>query len=198
MPPLQIKARTAETYLAGIGASGALMASAFVMFVILVGIVTFDAWPRAAHLIGGGDGQVSLNTAPSRTVVTPVPQTPNLAKLLGHPAPAGSVLQVSPSNAGPSKPARTHGSLSGGTSPGPSGGGQAPVENPEPPAPPPTQTGTSVVRGAVSTVGNSAEGTTNFVGDAVGGNSGPGVGGLVGDLGRTVNGAVQGLVGNSN
>jgi hypothetical protein len=196
MPPLEIKGRTAETYLAGIGASGALMASAFLLFVILVGVVTFDAWPRAAHLIGGEDGQVSLTTAPSSTLLTPPPQTPNLAKLLGGPARGATILQVSPSNAGPSRPERTTGSLSGGLSPGPSRG-QAPVENPEPPAPPPTQTGTSIVRGAVGSVGNSVEGTTNYVGDVLGGNSGSGVGGVVGDLGRTVNDAVQGLAGNS-
>ena len=55
-----------------------------------------------------------------------------------------------------------------------------------------------MVRGAVSTVGNSVEGTTNVVGDTLGGNSNPGVGGLIGGLGRTVNSTVQGLVGNNS
>jgi hypothetical protein len=39
MPTFDAKRRSWEAYLAGIGASGALMASASVMFVILVGVV---------------------------------------------------------------------------------------------------------------------------------------------------------------
>jgi len=73
MPVFQAKARTADTYLVGIGASGALIASVFVTFMILVGAVTFDAWPRAASLIGGGGGKVSIETAPTSAPVQASP-----------------------------------------------------------------------------------------------------------------------------
>ena len=52
------KARTAETYLAGLGASGTLIAGAIVAFLLLAGAVTFDVWPRAAGLFGSGDAGV--------------------------------------------------------------------------------------------------------------------------------------------
>jgi hypothetical protein len=201
MPVFQLKARTAETYLAGIGASGALMASAFVMFVILVGVVTFDAWPRVGNLFGNGDGAVSLNSRTLTPAVTAPTKTPNLVKLLGHKAPAVTTQSVAPASGVSQAPVRSEGRLEGGTNggaPGGSTGGQVPTGNPEPPPPSPVEQGSTVVRGAVSTVGNSVEGTTNVVGDTLGGNSNMGVGGLVGGLGRTVNSTVQGLVGNNN
>ena len=58
MSRLTGKARTAETYLAGLGASGALIAGAIVAFLLLAGAVTFDVWPRAAGLFGSGDAGV--------------------------------------------------------------------------------------------------------------------------------------------
>src|SRR3954454_24902666 len=96
MPVFQLKARTAETYLAGIGASGALMASAFVMFVILVGVVTFDSWPHAGHLFGGGDGDVSLNSTTTSPAAATLPKTPNLVKLLGRQGPAVTAQAAAP------------------------------------------------------------------------------------------------------
>jgi hypothetical protein len=41
--------KTAQGYIAGIGASGALLAGAVVTFVFLVGAVSFEVWPTAAH-----------------------------------------------------------------------------------------------------------------------------------------------------
>ena len=195
MPIFRPKERTAETYLAGIGASGALMASAFVMFVILVGVVTFDAWPRAGHLLGGTDGDVGLKSV-ANPVVRVQPSNPSVNRNAS--SNRTTTQFVAPRQVGKSARIHSGGSLSGGTtSPGPSGGVQAPGEPPAPPPEPPTQQGTTVVRGAVSTVGNGVEGTTNFVGDALGGSSGPGLGGVVGGLGQTVNGTVQSLVGGS-
>jgi hypothetical protein len=53
-------AKTTETYLAGIGATGALLAGAAIVFVTLVGLTSFDVWPG-----GGGDGQdVAGGSAP--------------------------------------------------------------------------------------------------------------------------------------
>ena len=63
--------KTAQSYIAGIGASGALLAGAVVTFVFLVGTVSFEVWPDAsdsgggtrslgiAELSGGGDGSAS-------------------------------------------------------------------------------------------------------------------------------------------
>ena len=38
---------TADSYLAGIGASGAVLAAAAVGFVLMVGIVSFNVWPAS-------------------------------------------------------------------------------------------------------------------------------------------------------
>ncbi|MFL5907524.1 MAG: hypothetical protein ACJ75Z_08015 [Solirubrobacterales bacterium] len=187
---MPIKARTTQTYLAGIGASGALMAGAFVTFVILVGVVTFDAWPRPGGLFEGTDGQVSVAAPVSSNVAAPQANatTVNTAGLVAPSGPVGS----SASRRAHKRAPNSSGSLSGGTQP-PGSGGQGPVTSPTPapPEPPPS----NVVSRTVSTAGTAAEGTTNFVGDALGGNSSPGPGGLVGDLGRSLNGTVQGLAG---
>jgi hypothetical protein len=45
--------KTAQSYIAGIGASGALLAGAVVTFVFLVGTVSFEVWPEAAELDNG-------------------------------------------------------------------------------------------------------------------------------------------------
>src|SRR5215207_364846 len=67
---LRERARTAETYLAGLGTSGALMTGALVVFLIVVGIVTFDSWPRAAGgLFGGGADVVSEGTSSDAAAV---------------------------------------------------------------------------------------------------------------------------------
>src|SRR5215208_7224834 len=56
LPIFQVKARSWEAYMAGIGASGALLAGAIVTFVILIGVVTFKTWPHAGGFLGVGDG----------------------------------------------------------------------------------------------------------------------------------------------
>lgn len=45
---------TAHAYLAGIGASGAVLTAAVVGFVLLVGVVSFDVWPQASDEPGAG------------------------------------------------------------------------------------------------------------------------------------------------
>lgn len=57
MAALTGQARTAETYLAGLGASGALISGAVVVFLVLIGLVIFDAWPRAAGLLEFNDSE---------------------------------------------------------------------------------------------------------------------------------------------
>lgn len=51
--------KTAQGYIAGIGASGALLAGAVVTFVFLVGAVSFEVWPTAA----GQSGDDALGVA---------------------------------------------------------------------------------------------------------------------------------------
>jgi hypothetical protein len=52
------------------------------------------------------------------------------------------------------------------------------------------------VQQTVSSVGNTVQGTTTVLGNTLGGSESPGIGGLVGGLGQTVNTTLQGLVGN--
>jgi hypothetical protein len=52
---------TPESFIVGIGASGALLAGAAIVFVTLVGLVSFNVWPTGAAL--PGDQNVELSTA---------------------------------------------------------------------------------------------------------------------------------------
>lgn len=195
MPVFKTKARTAQAYLAGIGASGALMASAFVMFLILVGVVTFNAWPHVGNLLGGRAGNVALSsTAAGEQAPAAPPATLNLVQLLG-----GGPAATHPPRGHRIVPPHGIGGGIGGTAPGangsqpggPTGGGQTPVASPTGPAPQPK----NVVQQTVSNVGNTVQSDTTSLGDALGGSSSPGLGGLVGGAGKTVNGLLQTLGG---
>ena len=195
MPFFDAKPRSWESYLAGIGASGALMASAFVLFVILVGLVTFSAWPHPGSLFGDdGGGDVAL-----REIATPPPAQPtaqagglNLVKLLG--AGAGRGTAGSPNQRGVHGAGSADGLIPGdgpGTS-GPRGGQPQGGEQ----APPSAPSRSNVVSQAVSGAGNTLQSDTDSLGDTLGGSSSPGLGGVVGGLGKTLNNTLQGLAGN--
>jgi hypothetical protein len=190
--------RSWEAYLAGIGASGALMASASVMFVILVGVVTFNAWPHAGSLLGGGagvgDAALHQTAKPAPNRATGQPSTLNLVRLLSR----GAALA-------PSRGAGIRGGSGGighdlgpGQGGGPSrgsgglGGGQ-PQGAQQPPSTP-TQPRNAVSQ-AVSNVGNTVQSDTDSLGNTLGGNSSPGLGGVIGGLGRTLNTNLQSLAG---
>jgi hypothetical protein len=68
MTTLLGRTKTADTYLAGFGATGALVAGALVVFLILVGMVTFDAWPGGGIFGGGDDVTLSGDETPAATV----------------------------------------------------------------------------------------------------------------------------------
>ncbi|MDX6606595.1 MAG: hypothetical protein QOD14_1135 [Solirubrobacterales bacterium] len=190
MPIFQVKARSWETYLAGFGASGALLASAFVMFAILVGVVTFNAWPHPGNLFGRG-GEVAVKNSPTSS---PAQQatTLNLTKLLGGRA-APSARRASDRGKAPRGNGVLTGSLGGSTgAPGGSPGRQLPVESPQPPSGPQPRNAVSQV---VSGAGNTVQRTTDTLGNALGGSSSPGLGGLVGGVGRTLNDTLQSLAG---
>jgi len=56
--------RTSESFIVGIGASGGLLAGAAIVFVTLLGVVSFNVWPSAAGISSSG-GNVEL-TVPER------------------------------------------------------------------------------------------------------------------------------------
>jgi hypothetical protein len=192
---LRPKARSWEAYVATIGASGVLMASGVVIFVILVGVVTFTTWPHAGGLLGGGGADVAL-----QDIATPAPgqggaQTSNLnvVKPLGggraasHPDGGSRGIRKGPGSGG-------IGGSTGGSVGVPGGSGNDQPQGAEPP--PSSAEPPNVVADAVSGVGNTVQAETDSLGDTLGGNSGPGVGGLVGGVGRTLNNDLQSLAGN--
>jgi hypothetical protein len=193
------KPRSWEAYLAGLGASGALMASASVMFVILVGVVTFKTWPHAADLLGDGGGEVALESTakPARGQGT-AESTPNVVRLPGGSAPASA--RQSGTRGGGSIGIR-NGQIPGGNGLAPGGStgqpggstGEQPQGAQQPPSEP-TQP-TNVVSKAVSDVGNTVQQSTDGLGDALGGSSSPGLGGVLGGAGRTLNDNLQSLAG---
>ena len=205
----QTKARTAESYLAGIGASGALMGSAFVLFVVLVGVVTFNAWPHAGELIPG-TGNASLEAAglTGQAPSEPAP-APNLVTLLGGPAPAGTPPVSDRGGRGGGGSIHPGGGIGfdgGGGSPGGGGGGggnggggggssqPTTIVPSTPSVSSTTQRDTGVVGQVLQGVGNNVEGDTNRLGETLGGSDNS-LGGVVQGLGGTLNVTLQRLGG---
>ncbi|HEX3561443.1 MAG TPA: hypothetical protein VHU24_01290 [Solirubrobacterales bacterium] len=188
MPIFKGRARSWEAYLAGFGASGALMAGGFVVFVGLIGLVTFNTWPHTGDVLAGEDGGAALqSSATARPLLAQHRTTLSLVRLLG-PAPGSAIRN--PSDGGPSI---RHGGVPGSNvAPGGSGGGQAPIESPEPPSPPEAP---NPVREVISGAGNAVQSNTDNLGNALGGSDGPGLGGVVGGVGRTLNSDLQSLAG---
>jgi hypothetical protein len=195
MPIFRVKARSWEAYVAAIGASSVLMASGVVIFVILVGVVTFKTWPEAGGLLGGGAGDVSLEQAatPAPGQGGAQPSALNVVTVLGgrsapstHPGGGSGPIVKGPGSGGDlGSPGGSVGSPDG------SGGGQ-----PQGAQPPPSSTPSpNPVARAVSDVGNTVQSNTDSLGDTLGGNSSPGVGGVVGGVGRTLNSNLQSLSG---
>jgi hypothetical protein len=211
MTALPIKVRTLESYLAGIGASSALIAGAFVAFVVLVGIVTFDAWPTGSSVFNRGSDGVTVDT--SLTTTPPASEqanVPDLARLLGGGG-GGAAATTAPARVGGGGQAPGGPAPGGGGSPGQSGpqgtnpgGGQQqpaqPNQNPQPVQPVGGASGAesssrNVVQQTVFTLGDSVQGTTDNLSNTLGGQD-TALGGLVGGVGNTLNNTLQGLVGN--
>ena len=209
---MPLKVRTLESYLAGLGASGALIAGAFVAFVLLVGIVTFDAWPTGSSVFNRGAGEVSVDTSLTNTPpARERPNVPNLVKLLGGAGGAAAATTTPASAGGGGNQGGGESPSGSGTSPGqrgpqnnnPGGGQREPAE------PTHTAPATQPVGGASSAepaprntvqdlvygVGNNVESDTTGLSDALGGQD-TALGSLVGGLGSTLNSTLQGLAGN--
>ena len=161
---------------------------------ILVGSVTFDAWPRAASLIGGGGGKVSIGTAPTSAPVAAPSQVPNLVKLLGSGGGRVTIWKPRSEQGSAGQAPRAQGTQ---VSPeGGSTGGQEPVQASPPPSQGPSEPEPRTIVGqTVSSTGDTVEATTDSVGDALGGSDNQGLGGTVANLGETLNGTLQGLAG---
>lgn len=170
MTALTERAGTAQTYLAGLGATGAVITGVVSAFLLVVVMVTFDAWPRAATLFGPRAEVEAVNSgelaAPasaanlprvdplaSRGGVAPQPQTGG----------GGDDAARVPSGGG-------GGDRGGGTGPGDVGGGQTPG-------------------GSAPTTGGGSAGSAGGSGATSGGT----VQQTVDDLGQTVNNTVSGL-----
>jgi hypothetical protein len=209
MPGLPIKVRTLESYLAGVGASSALIAGAFVGFVLLIGIVTFNAWPTGSDIFSRGPGDVSVDTSVTTTPPARAAKGPNLVKLLGGGAPPATA----PANTGgaggqaPTGPSIGTGNPPGQSGPqgsNPGGGGQqGPAQPVQPVQPAQPVGGTSssqnpspnLLQDTVSNVGNTLQSDTDSLSNTLGGQDTL-LGGLVGGAGQTLNNTLQSLSGN--
>jgi hypothetical protein len=184
LPFFQAKARTAEKYIAGIGVSGALIGSASVLFVILIGLVTFNAWPLDGGPRRGGGGEVPV----ASNEASPVP-----AARRGPFTSTTRLAGAQPTGARGGGAADGNGGLPTGDGGSGSGlGGEAPAVQPAPAPSGPPQPRNAISR-TVSDVGTTVEGSTDSLGDALGGSSGSAVGGVVGATGRAVNDGLQSL-----
>jgi hypothetical protein len=207
MPALPLKVRTLESYLAGIGASGALMAGAFVGFVLLVGIVTFNAWPTGSSVFNRGASDVSVDTSLTTPPARERPNVPNLVKLLGGGGAAsstpvragGSTGGSAPNESSPGagKPPAQRGPQQ--TNPGDQEQPTQPTRTPQSSQPAGASGSTQVdsrntVQQLVQGVGNTVEGDTTTLSQTLGGQDTL-LGGLVGGLGSTLNSTLQGLSG---
>jgi hypothetical protein len=132
---------TPESFIVGVGASGALLAGAAIVFVTLVGLVSFNVWPTVQN--GSTDGNVELSAATPRVPVnnTVVPVS----------AAAG---QLASANVGTSTGSGGGGNAGNGGNGGKNQGGKSkPAPAPTPPntSPTPPDTGGSTGTGDGST-----------------------------------------------
>jgi hypothetical protein len=65
------KSNTPESFIVGVGASGALLASAAIVFVTLVGLVSFNVWPKGNEV--SVDRNVELSSATPSNSASPSP-----------------------------------------------------------------------------------------------------------------------------
>ena len=194
---LRGRARTAETYIAGLGASGALVAGAIVAFLLLVGAVTFDAWPRAGGLFGSDTGVETVNAdEPADTAAATLGSAADQVTVADSASPVtaggrggagsnGDTGGGSTGGAGGSETGSGGGSTGGGG--GSTGGGGGGSD---------TGSGGNTGGGG-SPVGDSVNDTVNGVGNTVD-NTVNGLGNSVNDTVNGVGGAVNGLLGPKN
>ena len=81
---------TPESFIVGVGASGALLASAAIVFVTLVGLVSFNVWPKGSE--GTVDHNVELSSAtPSNSAsAAPAPVSAAAGQVASTSVPVGT------------------------------------------------------------------------------------------------------------
>src|SRR5262249_44902494 len=104
---------TPESFIVGVGASGALLAGAAIVFVMLVGLVSFNVWPVARE--GSTDSNVELSAA-----------TPNAPSQNSNVAPVSAAAgQLASANA-PGSSGGSGGNAGNGGNGASNGGGNGP------------------------------------------------------------------------
>lgn len=122
---------TPESFIVGVGASGALLAGAAIVFVTLVGLVSFNVWPTGHEISVDGSVELSQATGGGSAANPSVPLSAAAGQLASASAPTVSGGGASNSGAG-------NGGQGGGNGGKPKGG-----LNATPPATaPPTDTST--------------------------------------------------------
>jgi hypothetical protein len=120
---------TADGYLAGIGAGGAVLACVVVGFLTLVGGVSVDVWPEAGA--SGAPEVVELQDPPEGDGLSPAEGL--IASLEVPTAPPSPDTGKRPGDDGPSAPDKSPPPDGGGAPPG--GGGDGEESPPQPPPP---------------------------------------------------------------
>jgi hypothetical protein len=193
MQALQARARTADTYLAGLGASGALMAGAAVAFIAMVGVVTFNAWPEASGLFTFSGGQAELGAvreAPAtRSEAKPLPTITVIptARAASHSAVAAAAQTERGGLSGIGGHHGGSGAPQTGSGVG-NGGGQAVT-------PPPQAESTDALGSAISNTGTVVQKSTQSLGSTLNDVTGTDLGTPVTALGETVNDTLQSVSG---
>ena len=193
MQALQARARTANTYLAGLGASGALMAGAAVAFIALVGVVTFNSWPEASGLFTFSGGSAELGavteTPPPGSQAKPLRSITVIPPTTRHRS--GGVAQSAASDASGISGIGRHGGGSDGSENGVKviqGAG----ESVSPPAP---TEDTDVLGETISNTGTAVEKSTQSLGSTINDVTGTDLGAPVTGLGQTLNDTLQSVSG---
>jgi hypothetical protein len=175
MNALSGKARTAETYLAGLGASGALIAGAIVASLLLIAAATFDVWPRAASPFGGGDAGVESVDA-SEPADSAAAALGSAADQVAQAEPGGSLVgggdgagRAGGGTGGGTGGGGGAGDGGSGTGGGGGGGGSTVGDSVGDTVNGVSNTLNNTVNGLGNTVDNTVNGVDNTVNDTVGG-----------------------------
>jgi hypothetical protein len=192
------RANTGRGYLAGLGASGALVAAAAVASLFLIALVAFDAWPS-----GNGEGAAQATAAaqvapaPGRAAATAL--APAAAAVAANPAPVQLAQAGNPNTVITPGDANGAPSGAGGSGGGSQGGGGGLVTSPPVPDNPLTGLVTGVV-GATEPLTTPLLQTVGGAGAEIEGVLNNGVPALVGSLGLTgvLNGTLTNVAGLGN
>jgi hypothetical protein len=141
--------KTPENFIVGVGASGALLAGAAIVFVTLVGVVSFNFWPSSRDFWGDG----SIHLGPPRVALRHSPPPSPLSAVTGQLASTGVVGAGGPagSTGGGGGGGGGH---HGGVSPGKHGASPAPAAPPQTPPQTPLQVPPSTKGGGSGVSGN--------------------------------------------